>query len=116
LIYFGQAFGGPTLDSVKALAAAQAGAVKTQKELDKAQKTATNAMEDFENGSISASEALSRIRAASTEVINQEKRASDFATANLENRASDGFTGRNVAPFLTFGMVESSSARNQRLG
>jgi TP901 family phage tail tape measure protein len=116
LVSAGTIFGGPTLNSVKALAASQAGAVKTQKQLEQAQKTATHAMEDFENGSISASEALSKIRAASNEVINQEKRASDFATKNLENRASDGFTGRNVASFLTFGMVESSAQRNERLG
>ena len=116
LVSAGTIFGGPSLDSVKALAAAQAGAVKTQKELERAQKTATNAMQDFENGSISASEALSRIRTATAEVQKQEKRASDFAISNLENRASDGFTGRNAASFLTFGMVESSSARNQRLG
>lgn len=116
LVSAGTIFGGPSLDSVKALAAAQAGAVKTQKELEKAQKAATNAMEDFENGSISASEALTRIRTATAEVAKQEKRASEFATANLENRASDGFTGRNIASLLTFGMVESSSARNQRLG
>jgi TP901 family phage tail tape measure protein len=116
LVSAGTIFGGPSLDSVKALAAAQAGAVKTQKELDRAQKAATNAMQDFENGSISASEALSRIRTATAEVQKQEKRASDFAISNLENRASDGFTGRNAASFLTFGMVESSSARNQRLG
>lgn len=116
LIYFGQAFGGSTIDSVKALASSQAGAVKTQKQLEQAQKTASNAMEDFENGSISAAEALSRIRAASSEVVNQEKRASDFAKKNLQNRASDGFTGRNIASFLTFGAVESSSQRNERLG
>jgi hypothetical protein len=116
LVSAGTIFGGPSLDSVKALAAAQAGAVKTQKELDRAQKAATNAMQDFENGSISASEALSRIRTATAEVQKQEKRASDFAISNLENRASDGFTGRNAASFLTFGMVESSSTRNQRLG
>ena len=109
-------FGGDTRASAIALAAAQAGAVKTQKELEKAQKTATNAMQDFENGSINASEALSRIRTATAEVTKQEKRASDFAISNLENRASDGFTGRNIASTLTFGMVESSSARNQRLG
>jgi len=109
-------FGGDTRASAIALAAAQAGAVKTQKELEKAQKTATNAMQDFENGSINASEALSRIRTATAEATKQEKRASDFAISNLENRASDGFTGRNIASTLTFGMVESSSARNQRLG
>jgi TP901 family phage tail tape measure protein len=109
-------FGGSTLDSIKSLASAQAGAVKTQKQLEQAQKIATTAMEDFKNGSISASEALAKIRAASTEVQKQEKRAGDFAVNNLENRASGGFTGRNVASFLTLGLVESSTTRNERLG
>jgi TP901 family phage tail tape measure protein len=112
-----RAFGGPTLDSVKALASSQAGAVKTQKELEKAQKVATTAMSDFQNGTISASEALSKIRLASSEVQAQEKRASNFATKNLENRAGGlSGVGRNISSFLTFGMVESVSARNNRLG
>jgi TP901 family phage tail tape measure protein len=116
LVSAGTVFGGPTLNSVKALAAAQAGAVKTQKQLDNAQKTATTAMEDFQNGSITAAEALSRIRAASSEVVNQQKRSNDAAVSNLDNRAGGGFTGRNIASFLTFGAVESSSQRNDRLG
>ena len=109
-------FGGNTRASALALAESQAGAVKTQKQLVEAQKTATNAMEDFQNGSITAAEALAKIRAASSEVQKQEKRAGDFAIKNLENRASGGFTGRNVASFLTLGMVESSTQRNNRLG
>lgn len=116
LIAIQQAFGGSSLASIQALAASQAGAVKTQKQLVEAQKTATNAMEDFQNGSITAAEALAKIRAASSEVQKQEKRAGDFAIKNLENRAAGGFTGRNVASFLTLGMVESSSQRNNRLG
>jgi TP901 family phage tail tape measure protein len=112
----GTLFGGNTYDSAIALAEAQAGAVKTQKQLVEAQKVATNAMEDFQNGSITAAEALAKVRAASSEVQKQEKRAGDFAIKNLENRASGGFTGRNVASFLTLGMVESSSQRNNRLG
>jgi TP901 family phage tail tape measure protein len=109
-------FGGNTRDSAIALAAAQAGAVKTQKELDKAQKVATNAMDDFQKGAISASDALTKIRSATSEVQRQETRAAQFAATNLSNRASDGFTGRNIASALTLGMVESSSQRNQRLG
>jgi TP901 family phage tail tape measure protein len=116
LISIQQAFGGSSLASIQALAASQAGAVKTQKQLVEAQKTATNAMEDFQNGTITAAEALAKIRAASSEVQKQEKRAGDFAIKNLENRAAGGFTGRNVASFLTLGMVESSSQRNNRLG
>lgn len=116
LIGINTLFGGPSLDSVKALAASQAGAVKTQKALEDAQRTATNAMQDFENGTITASDALVKIRAATEEVKAQEKRAGDFAIKNLENRASGGFTGRNIASFLSLGLVESSSTRNERLG
>lgn len=112
LDWFNESFGGNTRASAVALAAAQAGAVKTQKELDKAQKTATNAMEDFEKGTISASDALDNIRSATSSVQNQEKRSSEFAMANLENR---GGTFRDV---MTLGglLGESSSVRNQRLG
>jgi TP901 family phage tail tape measure protein len=119
LILIQQAFGGPSLDSIKALASAQAGAVKTQKQLEQAQKSATNAMEDFQNGSISASEALARIRASSSEVQAQEKRASDFATKNLQNRSEygSGAIARNI--FSLGGLnpfVETAAARNERLG
>ena len=116
-IGLGTFFGGNTLNSIEALAASQAGAVKTQKALEQAQKTATSAMQDFENGTITASEALSRIRAATDEANNQEKRASDFATKNLENRGGGvSGVGRNILSFLSFGGVESVSQRNERLG
>jgi TP901 family phage tail tape measure protein len=119
LIRVQQAFGGPSLDSIKALASVQAGAVKTQKQLEQAQKSATNAMEDFQNGSISASEALARIRASSSEVQAQEKRASDFATKNLQNRSEygSGAIARNI--FSLGGLnpfMENAAARNERLG
>ena len=78
-------FGGSTYDSTVALAAAQAGAVKTQKALDKAQKVATESMDEFTKGSISASQALLNIRTKSSETISQQKRAGNFATGNLEN-------------------------------
>jgi len=83
----GTLFGGATYDSAVALAAAQAGAVKTQKALEQAQKTATSAMNDFSNGSITASEALSRIRSKTAEVSKQEKRTTDFVRENLKNRS-----------------------------
>lgn len=106
------AFGGNTRDSAVKLAAAQAGAVKTQKDLDQAQKSATMAMQDFENGSITASEALARINAATAGVVDQEKRASDFAESNRKNR---GGMFRDV---MTLGGIlgENSETRNQRLG
>jgi len=109
-------------DSAKqqiALAVAQAGAVKTQKELEKAQKTATNAMEDFERGSISASEALTKIRAATSEVVKQEGRASDLSVANAEGRSTGaGAFFRNAGAYLGGGLfgMETANTRNQRLG
>lgn len=109
-------FGGNTRKSAVALAAAQAGAVKTQKALDAAQRVATTAMEDFEKGSISASEALSKIRAASAEVEAQEQRSSKFAQENLKNRSEGGSAvARNI--FTLGGLLgETSSQRNRRLG
>jgi TP901 family phage tail tape measure protein len=109
-------------DSAKqqiALAVAQAGAVKTQKQLEQAQKTATNAMEDFERGSISASEALAKIRAATSEVVNQEGRAADLSVANAEGRSTGaGAFFRNAGAYLGGGLfgMETANTRNQRLG
>jgi len=119
LVDFMIVFGGNTYDSTVALASAQAGAVKTQKALEQAQKTATSAMEDFTNGNTSASDALNQIRAVTAEVSTQQKRAGNFAKDNLENRANQGSLNgvrRNVLSFLSFGAVESVSQRNQRLG
>jgi hypothetical protein len=109
-----------TTDSAVALAAAQAGAVKTQKALDEAQKVAATAMDDFKNGTISASEALAKIRAKTGEANAQMGRANTFATENLKNRSnaySDSGFLRNVGalgglnPFM-----ETTGARNARLG
>jgi TP901 family phage tail tape measure protein len=112
LIGVSQLFGGSSLESIKALAASQAGAVKTQKELEQAQKVATGAMEDFANGSISASDALTKIRAATSGVADQQKRSGDFAVSNLQNR---GGMFRDIATLG--GMLgETSTQRNERLG
>jgi TP901 family phage tail tape measure protein len=109
-----------TTDSVVALAAAQAGAVKTQKSLEEAQKVSTEAMSDFEKGTISASDALAKIRAKSGEANAQMDRASSFAKENVKNRSnaySDSGFLRNVGalgglnPFM-----ETTGARNTRLG
>jgi TP901 family phage tail tape measure protein len=108
-----------TTDSAVALAAAQAGAVKTQKSLDEAQKVAATAMDDFKNGTISASEALAKIRAKTEEANVQMGRAGKFAVENLQNRSEVGRGAilRNIGslgglnPFM-----ETASARNERLG
>jgi TP901 family phage tail tape measure protein len=109
-----------TTNSVVALAAAQAGAVKTQKSLEEAQKVSTEAMSDFEKGTISASDALAKIRAKSGEANAQMDRASSFAKENVKNRSnaySDSGFLRNVGalgglnPFM-----ETAGARNARLG
>ena len=76
-------------------------------------------MQDFQNGSISASEALSRIRTASTEVVSQEKRASDLALANAEGRSTGiGAFFRDAGAYLGGGLfgMETSTTRNKRLG
>jgi TP901 family phage tail tape measure protein len=112
LLGIGELFGGPSLDSVKQLAAAQAGAAKTTKSLEEAQKVASDAMNDFKNGSISAADALAKIRAKTGEASNQQKRASSFVATNLEQR---GGISRDI--FTLGGLLgETSTARNKRLG
>jgi TP901 family phage tail tape measure protein len=119
LVDFMSIFGGPTLNSVKSLAAAQAGAVKTQKALEEAQKVAATAMDDFKNGTISASDALAQIRAKTGEANSQMGRANTFAVDNSQNRSEFGRGAalRNIGalgglnPFM-----ETSWARNARLG
>lgn len=109
---------GDSVAQQMALAAAQAGAVKTQKALEEAQKTATKAMEDFKNGSISASDALTQIRAKTSEVSVQQKRTSDLVAANSKDRSATGFTSaRNWGAYLGGGLfgMETSATRNKRL-
>jgi TP901 family phage tail tape measure protein len=115
LLGVGAIFGGPSLDSVKTLAAAQAGAAKTTKALEEAQKVASDAMNDFKNGSISAADALAKIRAKTGEASNQQKRASSFVASNLEQR---GGIARDIGAYLGGGLfgMETSTTRNKRLG
>jgi TP901 family phage tail tape measure protein len=112
----GTLFGGATYDSAIALAAAQAGAVKTQKALDEAQKTATSAMDDFKRGSISASDALAKIRSKSSEVSQQQKRTANFVSENSKNRSTGASSyGRETMAYLSLGYVDSTKERNDNL-
>jgi TP901 family phage tail tape measure protein len=112
-----------TTKSAVDLAAAQAGAISTQKSLDQAQKTATTAMQDFERGTITASEALARIRTSTESATIQQNRALDFAQSNTENRQYDkngnrtwGGYFRDVRATATFGYVDSAQERDDKLG
>lgn len=109
-------FGGNTRDSAIALAAAQAGAVKTQKALDEAQKIAATAMDDFKNGTISASDALAKIRAKSGEAASQVGRAASLAKENSKNRSTGALSyGRESMAYLSLGYVDSAKERNDKL-
>ena len=116
------AFGGNTRDSLVKLSAVQAGAVKTQKSLDQAQQKATITMEQFQNGAISAAEALNQINSSSSVAVTQQNRALDFAVSNTENRAFQGqqrtWGGyfRDVGATASLGYMDSSEERNTRLG
>jgi TP901 family phage tail tape measure protein len=112
LLGAGELFGGPSLESVKQLAAAQAGAARTSKALEEAQRTAADAMNDFKNGAITAEEALARIRNKTGEASNQQKRSSSFVATNLQQR---GGLSRDI--FTLGGLLgETSTERNKRLG
>ena len=113
-------FGGNTKDSFVKFSAAQAGAIKTQKALEEAQKTASSAMDELSKGSISAAEALAKVRSATSEAVSQEQRSSDAAMSNLQNRSEygSGKIARNLGAYLGGGLfgMETAATRNERLG
>ncbi|NBP02451.1 MAG: hypothetical protein EBU90_20505, partial [Proteobacteria bacterium] len=111
----GTLFGGNTLNSIESLAAAQAQAVKTQKAFEQGQKDAASALEDLQNGTISASEALGRI--ANVQAARQAMQTANekAVQSNKENR-STGFLAGVRNTFTLGGLIgESAGERNQRI-
>ena len=116
-------FGGNTTASVVALAEAQAQATKTQKAFEQGERDLTSAMEDLNNGTITAAEGLQRISNISRETINLENANRKAISENTKNKVTGGnlvtggFMGgaRNVLSALSLGYVESVAGRNDRI-
>jgi len=120
--FISQAFGGKSLSSIVALAGANAAANKATKDLAKAQTAAKNATEDFQNGTLSASEALAKIQQSTASVTQSENKAKKAVQENSKNKSADGFfnsgvgpSGRDIASFVSFGMVDSSTTRDKKI-
>jgi TP901 family phage tail tape measure protein len=112
-----EAFGGKTMGSIVSLAQAQAQATKTQKAFEEGEKDATSAMEDLNNGTITAAEGLQRIASVTQESINLQNANQKAITENTKNRAG-GASGiaRDAISGLSFGLLaESSSQRNAKI-
>tara|TARA_Y100000385_G_scaffold251545_1_gene274364 strand:+ start:45661 stop:52410 length:6750 start_codon:yes stop_codon:yes gene_type:complete len=119
--FINQAFGGKSLSSIVALAGANAAANKATKDLADAQKEASNATEDFTNGSLTAAEALAKVQAATASVDQSQEKAKKAVTENNKNKAGTASgIGRGTLRVLTLGIagamgVESGAQRNERL-
>lgn len=97
----------------QARAAAQL--TKTQNSLQQASEKTTEAMDDFQRGTITATQALQATAFASQEVVNLRKENEAANTAAEANRDSGFSAGlRNVVTLGGF-LGESSGARNARI-
>ena len=110
-------FGGNTRASVVALAEAQAQATKTQKAFEQGEKDAARAMEDFNRGAISATDALSQIKNVTIEANNLENANAKAIETNNANKSEGGLNkfARGLGSIVSLGYVESQSTRNARI-
>lgn len=116
-----QAFGGSTIESIKANARAQASGAKATKDLAKGAESASKALEDFKNGNISAAEALRQSRASTESVETNARDTKDASEKNLGNKSGTaGGIARGTLRVMTLGIagamgVESGAQRNKRI-
>lgn len=115
VVSFMSMFGGPSLASVKSNMDAQVQAAKTQKALSQSAEAATKAMEEFERGNISATDAL-RATSAASKAVEELKLANEQANRDNTDQKSTGGSSvaRNI--FTLGGLIgENSGARNARI-
>lgn len=116
-IKIGTLFGGKTEGSIMALAAAQAQGVATQKALAQSGEAATKAMTDFQNGSISAVQALAATASGGASVMKEAEVNKKAIEENNKNKAGGiSGVGRDVLALGGFNpFLETSAARNTRI-
>jgi TP901 family phage tail tape measure protein len=110
---------GDSSKQAKLLAEAQAGAVRTTKALENAEKNGTQALEKFNQGLISASDLLDAYAPAGTELFTQTQRVSKTVESNIGAR-SEYFSGkilRNLGAYFGGGLfgMETAGTKNTRL-
>ena len=109
-------YGGNTVASQKAAIEAQIDGQKATKALINSEKAATDALADFKNGTLSATEALDKVVAAQAPVNAALASSVKFAQENRNNRSTGGSAiARNI--FTIGGLLgETAGQRNRRLG
>jgi hypothetical protein len=112
-------FGGDTLNSIQANAAASALAGKYNKELADNSKSAAEKLKDVESGLISMKDALASgaLTANLENAQEAQKAAQEASIANEENKSSKvlGRFGRGLLKVVSLGYAESSEQRNLRI-
>jgi len=116
LAAIGTAFGGTSSAAIKADVAARISSAKTAKALTEAQKASAEAMKDLENGTISASQALAKVRSF-TQQAEQNSKAQRAAISTAAEGKSTGALsyGREAMAYLSFGYVDSARQRNEKI-
>ena len=109
----GAAFGGKNEAAVSAFAKAQVEAAKTQKALTESEKSATQAMKDFEEGRITAGSAVASTSGAGDQIMKERQAAMEAAKLNSDRKG--GSVVRDMFSMGTFGMVDSSETRNKKI-
>jgi len=112
-------FGGQSASQIKTNIATQIQADKAQKALAKASEKSAKALQDFQNGTISATDVLRSTSEATKEAAELTKRTEEQVTANEKTGKSTGFDAlrRNVGAYLGGGLLgmETASTRNDRI-
>jgi len=111
-------FGGSTLTSIKANAAAAALAAKANNDQAENSKRAAEVMEDVELGLITLEEAFTSgdITKNLANFNNALLAAQKAAEENNTNKSTGGGKAlRNLVSFVSFGTIESGDARNDRI-
>ena len=111
-----QAFGGKTIESIMAMAGANAEANRASKQLADGAANAARAMDQLKAGSLSAADALAQSRATTEAVDSAEKKAMDAADKNAKNRSEGMLSyGRYAMATVTLGYVDSPTERNDKI-
>jgi hypothetical protein len=112
-------FGGQSASQIKANIATQIQASKAQKALAKASENSAKALQEFQNGTISAIEVLRSTSEATKEASELRRRTEEQISANEETGKSTGFDAfrRNLGAYFGGGLfgMETADTRNKRI-
>jgi hypothetical protein len=108
--------GGNTANSIKSSIAAQIATAKANESLAKASEASTEAMQDLQNGAITASQGLQKVAVLTASAESARQANLQAIEAKSADRAAEGtFTGRNI--FTLGGLLgETGGQRNKRIG